>query len=61
MAAKAMWPTPTVKGNYNKAGLSARSGDSLATAVSRHKPGPLNPTWVCWLMGFPSGWFDVED
>lgn len=29
------WPTPTVKGDYNKAGLSARSGDGLATAVAR--------------------------
>ncbi len=50
------WPTPTVKGNYNKAGLSARSGDGLATAVARHTPGRLNPAWVAWLMGFPVGW-----
>ena len=28
-----LWPTPTVKGNYNRAGLSAKSGDGLATAV----------------------------
>lgn len=27
------WPTPTVNGNYNKQGLSAKSGDGLATAV----------------------------
>jgi hypothetical protein len=33
MAATGMWPTPTVCGNYNKAGLSAKSGDGLATAV----------------------------
>jgi len=31
---QALWPTPTIKGNYNKAGLSAKSGDGLATAVS---------------------------
>jgi hypothetical protein len=30
-----MWPTPTVCGNYNKAGLSAKSGDGLATAVAK--------------------------
>jgi hypothetical protein len=30
---RAMWPTPTVNGNYNKAGLSPTSGDGLATAV----------------------------
>ncbi len=47
------WPTPTVKGNYNKVGLSARSGDGLSTAVGG---GPLNPTWVEWLMGWPSEW-----
>lgn len=29
------WPMPTVKGNYNKKGLSAKSGDGLATAVAR--------------------------
>ena len=27
------WPTPTVSGNYNRKGASARSGDGLATAV----------------------------
>ena len=27
------WPTPTVKGDYNRAGLSAKSGDGLATAI----------------------------
>jgi hypothetical protein len=28
------WPTPTVRGNYNKVGASATSGDGLATAVT---------------------------
>jgi hypothetical protein len=23
--------------------------------------GSLNPTWVEWLMGYPSGWTDLED
>lgn len=31
--AMAMWPTPTVCGNYNRKGASATSGDGLATAV----------------------------
>lgn len=31
----AKWPTVTVKGNHNKAGLSAKSGDGLATAIAR--------------------------
>src|SRR3954469_1436606 len=54
MAARAIWPTPTVDGNYNRKGASAKSGDGLATAVG----GPLNPTWVEWLMGWPMGWTD---
>jgi len=29
------WPTPTVCGNYNKKGLSKKSGDGLATAVAK--------------------------
>jgi hypothetical protein len=33
MARFDLWPTPTVSGNYNRAGLSAKSGDGLATAV----------------------------
>jgi hypothetical protein len=30
-----LWPTPTVKGNYNRKGASSTSGDGLATAVRR--------------------------
>ena len=96
-----LWPTPTVKGNYNKQGLSKKSGDGLATAVKKMWPTPttrdhkggyvggrirngkvswdtldvavqhtdnqsktagaLNPTWVEWLMGFPTGWTDSKD
>jgi hypothetical protein len=33
------WPNPTDKGNYNKKGLSAKSGDGLAMAV-KHWPTP---------------------
>jgi hypothetical protein len=31
--ASGLWPTPTVSGNNNRAGLSAKSGNGLATAV----------------------------
>lgn len=51
-----MWATPTVKGDYNRAGLSATSGDGLATQVG----GALNPTWVEWLMGYPEGWTALD-
>jgi len=26
-----------------------------------HSSGSLNPAWVEWLMGYPSGWTDLED
>jgi hypothetical protein len=29
-----LWPTPSVCGNYNRVGVSPKSGDGLATAVS---------------------------
>jgi len=51
-----MYPTPTVCGNHNKKGASKTSGDGLATVVG----GKLNPTWVEWLMGFPTGWTDLN-
>jgi DNA (cytosine-5)-methyltransferase 1 len=33
MARKNLWPTPTISGNYNRAGASPNSGDGLETAV----------------------------
>ena len=56
MARHNLWPTPTVKGNYNRKGVSKKSGDGLATMAG----GPLNPTWVEWLMGWPMGWTEYE-
>lgn len=31
-----LWPTPTVSGNNNRAGLTEKSGDGLATSVRRY-------------------------
>jgi hypothetical protein len=56
VSARSMWATPTVKGNYNRKGLSAQSGDGLATQVG----GRLNPDWVEWLMGWPIGWTALQ-
>jgi hypothetical protein len=50
-----IFPTPTVNGNYNTAGLSSQSGNGLATVAG----GLLNPVWVEWLMGFPPNWTDI--
>lgn len=47
VSARAQWPTPTVKGNYNRMGLSAKSGDGLAIAVLRC----ATPTARDWRSG----------
>lgn len=56
LLSKWQWPTPTVDGNHNRAGLSPTSGRAgglnLRTAVS----GALNAAWVDLLMGGPTGW-----
>jgi hypothetical protein len=30
-------------------------------AMQAGNGGKLNPTWVEWLMGFPTGWTDLKD
>ena len=35
-----LYPTPTVRGNYNREGVSAHSGDGLATSVKKLYPTP---------------------
>jgi hypothetical protein len=47
LSARTIWPTPTVHGNYNKQGLSAKSGDGLATAVLKC----ATPTARDWRSG----------
>jgi hypothetical protein len=61
-AAVHQWATPTVKGNYNKVGLTPKSSDGLSTQVNRleAQQGQLNPYWVELLMGFEPGWTVVE-
>src|SRR5262252_884807 len=41
------WPTPTAN---RWSGLQSHGRNAIT--------GPLNPTWVEWLMGFPPGWTD---
>ena len=53
-------PTPTARDhkdtgtntNYEKAKKKGR--------LAGHAGGSLNPTWVEWLMGYPSGWTDLS-
>ena len=65
------WATPTSeKGLYNRKGASETSGDGLATqaigtaqngsAERTESGGALNPEFVCWLMGYPKGWLNLE-
>jgi len=55
-----LWPTPSVYGNNNRAGITSKAGDGLSTAVKRQNIGQLNPCWVECLQGLPIGWTDPE-
>jgi len=62
-----MWPTPTTRdykgANSDEHPAKARGHhDQLPNAVKMagDKAGSLNPTWVEWLMGFPTGWTDLK-
>jgi len=70
-----LWPTPIPKqfptptqrdwGGARKPETLKAKGrnatNSLPDHVRQETSGQLNPTWVEWLMGFPSGWTDLED
>ena len=70
MAKHDLWPTPSTrdhKGGYK--GGRIRNGkvsmDTLDVAVQHtdnkdQTSGTLNPTWVEWLMGLPTGWTDLD-
>lgn len=54
-----LWPTATVGGATNRPAPGTKRGMGLRSAVQDcGDTGPLNPTWVEQLMGFPSGWTD---
>lgn len=55
-----MWPTPSVCGNNNRAGITSKAGDGLSTMVKRQGAGQLNPDWIEILQGLPIGWTDLE-
>ena len=68
------WPTPTAgdaknAGHRNSPTSLAHAGISLTDAAltgdsstpRSDVSGSLNPTGVEWLMGYPSGWTDLED
>ena len=59
------WPTPTATRARNatsgrKAGSKHHSGTTLYD-IAYQEGGKLNPQWVEWLMGYPTGWTDLKD
>ncbi len=55
LAVQVMWPTP--REFCHKDSTTDRGKSNLGEKVG----GQLNPTWVEWLMGFPTGWTDLKD
>ncbi len=51
------WPTPVRDDTGHRKRPYSQGGRALSYMVG----GPLNPTWVEWLMGFPLGWTDSGD
>lgn len=60
MFRKQLWPTVTVKGNYNVKGMSKRSGDGLITALKNLGCETVTTEFACWYMGFPSDWLSND-
>jgi hypothetical protein len=68
--AEGIWPTPTygklAGGSGGMAQIEAQYSagninDEERRAMRAGNGGKLNPEWVEWLMGFPTGWTDLED
>lgn len=57
-----MWPTPAAQDAKNATlPRSQTERDTVPGALIRQgSVGALNPMWVEWLQGFPSGWTDLE-
>lgn len=53
-----MFPTPIATDWKNRGTRDSRKGRKYQ--LQTHVGGQLNPTWVEWLMGFPTGWTDLD-
>lgn len=49
---------PTLTARDWKSSSMGKQGNSRP--LSEHMPGPLNPTWGEWFMGFPLGHTELE-
>jgi len=68
--AVALWPTPRAGSMCGGTGaanqIEEKYSDGTITNEERQamragNGGKLNPEWVEWLMGFPTGWTDLKD
>jgi DNA (cytosine-5)-methyltransferase 1 len=63
------WPTPKTSDAKRGDSNSERNRNTpclptevhIRAGTTSQQTGKLNPTWVEWLMGFPTGWTDLED
>jgi hypothetical protein len=63
-----LWPTPAARDykgarkpeTMEKTGRNAETNSLPDSVEFREASGRLNPTWVEWLMGYPSGWTDLK-
>ena len=66
-ATKSLWPTPTANEdacgtpNVKMQKMLGNHPSIRGTTPQEWKAGSLNPQWVEWLMGYPSGWTDLKD
>ena len=54
-----LWPTPATQDASINGGPSQSERNSLP--LNAVVGGSLNPEWVEWLMGYPTGWTALED
>ena len=59
-----LWPTPTSRDYKDGSAKSCQNvpvnGLLGRTVVQGKNSGSLNPTWVEWLMGYPTGWTELN-
>jgi hypothetical protein len=69
VSGSSLWPTPRAaqaeSRNHTVYVRESGKPQNLENRIAQREPsaigGKLNPMWVEWLMGFPTGWTDLED